>query len=72
MHRAWIAAAIALAAWLGAAGDLVAANRTPERFDTVVLDAGHGGDDAGARGVRGLVEKELVLDVGRRDRKSVV
>jgi len=37
-----------------------------ERFDTVVLDAGHGGEDDGARGPRGLVEKELVLDVGRR------
>jgi N-acetylmuramoyl-L-alanine amidase len=37
-----------------------------ERFDTVVLDAGHGGEDHGARGARGLVEKELVLDVGRR------
>jgi N-acetylmuramoyl-L-alanine amidase len=37
-----------------------------ERFDTVVLDAGHGGEDTGAHGPRGLVEKELVLDVGRR------
>jgi len=37
-----------------------------ERFDTVVIDAGHGGEDEGARGARGLVEKELVLDVSRR------
>jgi N-acetylmuramoyl-L-alanine amidase len=39
-----------------------------ERFDTVVLDAGHGGDDLGARGPAGLLEKELVLDVARRVR----
>ena len=37
-----------------------------DRFDVVVIDAGHGGDDHGARGVRGLVEKDLVLDVARR------
>jgi N-acetylmuramoyl-L-alanine amidase len=37
-----------------------------ERFDTVVIDAGHGGDDQGARGPQGLLEKDLVLDVARR------
>jgi N-acetylmuramoyl-L-alanine amidase len=37
-----------------------------ERFDTVVLDAGHGGEDEGARGARGTLEKDLVLDVSRR------
>jgi N-acetylmuramoyl-L-alanine amidase len=37
-----------------------------ERFDTVVLDAGHGGDDHGAEGPGGLREKDLVLDVARR------
>ncbi len=37
-----------------------------ERFDTVVLDAGHGGDDHGAEGPAGLREKDLVLDVARR------
>jgi N-acetylmuramoyl-L-alanine amidase len=40
--------------------------RPRERFDTVVVDAGHGGEDEGATGVRGLVEKDLVLDVARR------
>jgi N-acetylmuramoyl-L-alanine amidase len=34
-----------------------------DRFDTVVLDAGHGGDDRGARGPAGSEEKALVLDV---------
>jgi len=38
----------------------------PNRFDTVVIDAGHGGDDAGARGAAGLLEKELVLDIAYR------
>jgi len=36
------------------------------RFDTVVVDAGHGGEDHGARGPEGLVEKQLVLDLARR------
>ncbi len=38
----------------------------PNRFDAVVIDAGHGGDDEGARGAGGLIEKELVLDVAQR------
>ena len=36
-----------------------------DRFDTVVIDAGHGGTDEGARGPRGLLEKDVVLDVAR-------
>jgi N-acetylmuramoyl-L-alanine amidase len=32
----------------------------------VVLDPGHGGDDPGAVGVRGVIEKELTLDVAKR------
>ena len=36
-----------------------------DRFDTVVIDAGHGGDDEGARGPHGLREKDVVLDVAR-------
>lgn len=35
-------------------------------FDTVVLDAGHGGQDPGARAVFGLTEKALALDTSRR------
>ena len=34
-----------------------------DRFDVVVLDAGHGGHDKGATGPSGLREKDLVLDV---------
>ena len=52
------AALLLLAAVPAAADDLEAG----DRFDVVVIDAGHGGDDHGARGVR-VLEKELVLDV---------
>jgi len=38
----------------------------PERFDTVVIDPGHGGRNLGARGAGGLLEKDLVLDVSLR------
>ena len=33
---------------------------------TVALDAGHGGDDVGARGAGGALEKDLTLSVSRR------
>ena len=49
-----------------AAALLGAAEPPADRFDTVVIDAGHGGEDQGARGAGGLLEKELVLDVARR------
>ncbi len=37
-----------------------------DRFDRVVLDAGHGGEDHGARGPEGALEKEVALDVALR------
>jgi N-acetylmuramoyl-L-alanine amidase len=43
-----------------------AAPHNPDRFDRVVIDAGHGGEDEGATGADGLAEKALVLDVSRR------
>jgi N-acetylmuramoyl-L-alanine amidase len=39
--------------------------RVAEPFDTVVVDAGHGGHDSGARGVYGR-EKDYNLDTARR------
>jgi N-acetylmuramoyl-L-alanine amidase len=33
---------------------------------TVVIDAGHGGEETGARGPSGLLEKDVTLDVARR------
>lgn len=43
----------------------------PARFATVVVDAGHGGEDHGAEGVGGVLEKDLVLDVARRFAKGL-
>ena len=42
-----------------------------ERFDVVVIDAGHGGEDHGALGPKGLAEKDIVLDVSLRLAKSL-
>ena len=67
--QAWKATGIAVAAFVALAGGSfqAGAERTRvDRFDTVVIDAGHGGEDKGARGPRGLLEKEVVLDVARR------
>jgi N-acetylmuramoyl-L-alanine amidase len=36
------------------------------RFGTVVIDAGHGGEDHGAEGPDGLLEKDVVLEVAQR------
>ena len=33
---------------------------------TIAIDAGHGGDDTGARGAGGTLEKDVTLDVARR------
>ncbi len=52
---------LVLVVGLGALADLPV-----DRFDTVVVDAGHGGDDRGARGPSGSDEKEIVLDVAQR------
>jgi N-acetylmuramoyl-L-alanine amidase len=37
-----------------------------ERFDAVVIDAGHGGENHGAPGPDGLLEKDVVLAVAKR------
>jgi N-acetylmuramoyl-L-alanine amidase len=64
VRRIAFASALALLAATAAAEP----SRAPaaDRFDRVVIDAGHGGDDHGARGASGLVEKELVLDLTQR------
>jgi N-acetylmuramoyl-L-alanine amidase len=42
----------------------------PRGFSTVVIDAGHGGKDPGAR-ARGLIEKNLALDLAHRLRAEL-
>jgi N-acetylmuramoyl-L-alanine amidase len=41
------------------------------RLVTVVIDAGHGGEDPGAKGRRGTHEKDVTLSIARRLRKLV-
>ena len=38
---------------------------------TIVVDAGHGGTDEGARGPEGTLEKDVTLDVARRLRTAI-
>jgi len=46
-----------------------AAPPAPRRAEfAVVIDPGHGGDEEGARGPTGLLEKEVTLDIARRVR----
>lgn len=44
----------------------VARGVPPEEEFVVVIDPGHGGEDTGARGPTGLVEKFVTLDIARR------
>jgi N-acetylmuramoyl-L-alanine amidase len=61
----------ALCVWLASAPPGFAGDPTSDRFASVVLDPGHGGDDHGAEGPGGLVEKNLVLDVAQRVRQRL-
>jgi N-acetylmuramoyl-L-alanine amidase len=40
-------------------------------WQTIVIDPGHGGDDVGVRGAKGIEEKQLTLDIARRLRAMV-
>ena len=59
---------VAMGAALSAAFGLAdaPASASADRFDVVIIDAGHGGEDEGARGADGTLEKVLVLDVSKR------
>lgn len=62
----WLAVACCGLLVAPAAAAAAAAGRERDRFDTVVIDPGHGGEDQGARGYGGILEKDLVLDVAKR------
>ena len=42
------------------------AKKGPWSLDVIVIDPGHGGQDAGAEGVNGAYEKNVVLSIGRK------
>jgi N-acetylmuramoyl-L-alanine amidase len=48
----------------------VLATRTAQ-LQTMVLDAGHGGEDTGARGPKGTLEKQITLEAARRLKRLV-
>jgi N-acetylmuramoyl-L-alanine amidase len=53
------------------AGNLLPTNPISEGVRTVVIDAGHGGDETGAKGTGGLLEKDVTLAVARRLRTMI-
>ena len=46
--------------------DAPLANKDDERLITIVIDAGHGGEDPGARGASGSQEKDITLKVAKK------
>jgi N-acetylmuramoyl-L-alanine amidase len=53
------------------AGDTSLVRALGLKVTRVVIDPGHGGQDAGTQGAKGLLEKELVLDVAKRVGKLI-
>jgi N-acetylmuramoyl-L-alanine amidase len=43
----------------------------PPRPRTIVIDPGHGGDDTGAKGVAGTLEKDIALSIARKLRGAL-
>jgi N-acetylmuramoyl-L-alanine amidase len=55
----------------GAGPDPRVLERSPGGLDTLVLDPGHGGEDAGVRGPGGTQEKDYVLQFARRLKAAI-
>lgn len=51
--------------------DLPVFGGTRASIRTIVLDPGHGGDDAGAKGPGGTLEKDVALAVARRTKSAI-
>ncbi|HWB29239.1 MAG TPA: N-acetylmuramoyl-L-alanine amidase, partial [Vicinamibacterales bacterium] len=48
-----------------------AIDAAPGTLRTIVLDPGHGGDDPGAKGAKGTLEKDYVLQFARRLKETI-
>jgi N-acetylmuramoyl-L-alanine amidase len=48
-----------------------AIDTTPGTLRTIVLDPGHGGDDAGAKGAKGTLEKDYALQFAKRLKDTI-
>ena len=49
----------------------IAERKRTERVRIVAIDAGHGGEDTGARGARGVLEKDVVLAIAKEVVKAL-
>jgi N-acetylmuramoyl-L-alanine amidase len=47
------------------------ANKQDDRLITIAIDAGHGGEDPGARGVNGSREKDITLKVAKKLKERI-
>ncbi len=61
-----VAAGLSVAAFRFGASDRPTQNEPQKKSFTVVLDAGHGGEDGGAVSAAGVFEKDLNLDVAKK------
>jgi N-acetylmuramoyl-L-alanine amidase len=66
-----VAPEVGKAARRTAAGETSLTRALGLKLNRVVIDAGHGGHDQGTAGVKGLLEKDLVLDVALRVGKLI-